>query len=413
MYSVSSTRFGSTSTSRNDSGEWCVIRLVMMPLIDTLLPDPVAPAMSRWGIPVRSTAIGCPATPRPSAMARPPRFATRWNSRDSITPRNETMRVSLLGTSMPMTGWPGTGASTRIDGAARASARSLVSRVILFTRTRVRPISSTRRTGLPSSSSCGAPSASFTATVRVFTSQPGSTPNCVTDGPSLICVTCASTPNDASVSMITCACRALSLLPVSFVSGLSRLSGGRIHPSGLRRRPFSSDGSGRAGSSAGEGDAFCCVGAPLPTSSAAGASATVSSGAGPDGAAIGAGGRWGSAAGRVVSGAYTSADCSGPTPTSHISVGRRRGRVIQSMRNCRTSQRLPIQASVPPSSSACAVWWDVIKAEIVTAISSMIATPWTDASHAPTLPVAEISERSAGPSVHAGVKNPAIPRPIA
>ncbi len=64
-------------------------------------------------------------------------------------------------------------------GAARASARSSASEAILLTRTRVRPL-------------------------RVSTKS-GSTPNCVIVGPRLISTTCAGAPKEASVSSIRCA----------------------------------------------------------------------------------------------------------------------------------------------------------------------------------------------------------------
>ena len=44
----------------------------MMVLMQTLLPDPVAPAMRTWGMVVRSTTTGLPRTSRPRAMGRPP-----------------------------------------------------------------------------------------------------------------------------------------------------------------------------------------------------------------------------------------------------------------------------------------------------------------------------------------------------
>ena len=96
-----------------------------------------------------------------------------------------------------------------------------------------------------------------------------------------------------------------------------------------------------------------------------------------------------------------------------MSVGRRRGRVIQSARNCRPSQRLLSHVTAPLRSNACAVWCGVIIAEIVSAISSMIATPGTDASHAPASPLAVATARSTDPRVQSGVTKPAIPRPIA
>ena len=68
------------------------------------------------------------------------------NASDSISPRSATILVSALGTSTPTIGCPGTGASIRIDGAARASARSSARRVIRLTRTLVLETSSARMT---------------------------------------------------------------------------------------------------------------------------------------------------------------------------------------------------------------------------------------------------------------------------
>ena len=42
--------------SRTSSGLACMRMLVMSALMHTLLPEPVAPATSRWGIFARSTA---------------------------------------------------------------------------------------------------------------------------------------------------------------------------------------------------------------------------------------------------------------------------------------------------------------------------------------------------------------------
>jgi hypothetical protein len=109
-----------------------------MALMHTLFPDPVAPAISKCGIAVRSTATAEPDTSRPRGMRRSP-FCLRYVS-DSNTPRKETSETWLLGTSMPTMGRPGTGASMRMGAAAKASARSLISELILLTRTRWRRI---------------------------------------------------------------------------------------------------------------------------------------------------------------------------------------------------------------------------------------------------------------------------------
>src|SRR5438105_10924191 len=53
--------------SRTSSGVALMSRLQMIELIDTLLPDPVWPAMRRCGSFARSATIGEPDTSRPSA----------------------------------------------------------------------------------------------------------------------------------------------------------------------------------------------------------------------------------------------------------------------------------------------------------------------------------------------------------
>ena len=200
--------------------------------MQTLLPLPVAPAISRCGIFARSATTGSPATLLPRASASLERPASRWNAVLSITLRRATSDVVTLGTSMPTTGLPGTGASIRMEGVARARARSLASDVIWLTRTRVRETSSVFTFGWPLRSKMGRPEPSRSWTVRVLISQPGSMPNCVTVGPSFICATSASTPKLASVSTISRERAALSgRSPVSGPTAASRSSGGIAQPS--------------------------------------------------------------------------------------------------------------------------------------------------------------------------------------
>ncbi len=103
-----------------------------------------------------------------------------------MTLRKLTVLKTILGTSMPTTDLPGTGASILILGAASASARSLDSDVIRSTLTLVRETSLVVTWMLPS--------LSFWRTSFVLRSQPGSTPNWVTVGPAFIWTTLASTP---------------------------------------------------------------------------------------------------------------------------------------------------------------------------------------------------------------------------
>ena len=94
----------------------------MRALTQTLLPDPVAPAMSRWGIRARSTAYALPDTSRPSANVS---LLVACSIRaSSYSRRNPTTSEAWFGISMPTTSRPGMGASMRMERAARAIARS-------------------------------------------------------------------------------------------------------------------------------------------------------------------------------------------------------------------------------------------------------------------------------------------------
>ena len=97
-------------------------RLVISALTITLLPEPVAPAISRWGILARSTAIALPATSRPRANVSVEPDAAKSTS--SRIRRRATTLNSLLGTSIPTALLPGIGASIRMLRAARAIERS-------------------------------------------------------------------------------------------------------------------------------------------------------------------------------------------------------------------------------------------------------------------------------------------------
>ena len=85
----------------------------MMVLMQTDLPEPVAPAISRWGILARSQTMGVPAMSLPSATTRG-LLALRMGS-DSSTSRRVTVARCLLGTSTPTRDLPGMGASMRTD----------------------------------------------------------------------------------------------------------------------------------------------------------------------------------------------------------------------------------------------------------------------------------------------------------
>ncbi len=121
LYADNSTRFRSTSTSRTSSGVALHSKLEISALTMTLLPEPVAPAISRCGILARSAARACPATSRPRAKVS---LEAARRSTSSRIRRRATMLKSLFGISIPTTLLPGIGASMRIVRAARAIARS-------------------------------------------------------------------------------------------------------------------------------------------------------------------------------------------------------------------------------------------------------------------------------------------------
>ena len=106
-------------------------RLAISTLTKTLLPWPVAPAMSRWGIRVRSPTMAWPETSLPTAS--PSESEPARKLADSTTSRIETRLADLLGTSIPTADLPGIGASIRSGAAARARERSFWSAVMRFT----------------------------------------------------------------------------------------------------------------------------------------------------------------------------------------------------------------------------------------------------------------------------------------
>ncbi len=92
-----------------------------MQLRPTLLPVPVAPAMSRWGIWVRSVMAVSPLTALPSASVRGLRDF--WKTSDWMISRSEIISRTSLGSSMATEPRP-LMRSMRIDSASSASARS-------------------------------------------------------------------------------------------------------------------------------------------------------------------------------------------------------------------------------------------------------------------------------------------------
>ena len=133
----SSTILGSTMMSFTSSGPALYKRLMMMEFMHTDLPEPVVPAISRWGILAMLPTMQLPSMLLPSAMEVMD-FALA-NSVESITSRRETVVTARFGTSMPTTEiFPGT-AAMRTPDAPRLRAISSAQPVILFSRT---PLSS-------------------------------------------------------------------------------------------------------------------------------------------------------------------------------------------------------------------------------------------------------------------------------
>ena len=100
LYTLNSTCLGSTMISRTCSGVVRYSRLHTMALMHTDLPLPVAPAMSRWGILLKSHSTGDPAMSLPSATSRGEGLA--FISGLSSTSRRDTVLTRVLGTSMPI-----------------------------------------------------------------------------------------------------------------------------------------------------------------------------------------------------------------------------------------------------------------------------------------------------------------------
>jgi len=110
--------------------------------MQTDLPDPVAPAISRCGIRAMSQRIGVPWMSRPRAAVSG--AFDRTYSGDSRMLRSKTALVSLLGISMPIADLPGIGASIRTPIAARLRAISSARLTIRLTLTPGPGVSSNR-----------------------------------------------------------------------------------------------------------------------------------------------------------------------------------------------------------------------------------------------------------------------------
>ena len=118
-----STTFGSTSTSFTSSGRRVYIRLMMIELSHTLLPEPVVPAMSMCGIFARSSISGLPDASLPRNIGSD-MFSAASGSAD-ISSRSRTFSFLRLGTSMPMVSLPAMLGTMRTFCALRARAMSV------------------------------------------------------------------------------------------------------------------------------------------------------------------------------------------------------------------------------------------------------------------------------------------------
>ena len=107
--------------------------LMISVLMQTDLPEPVAPAINRCGIFAISVTITLPPISLPTANA------TGLFAFSKASPSRSSLKCTALGvsfgTSMPTADFPGIGASIRMLGAARLSLRSSARFVILLTRT--------------------------------------------------------------------------------------------------------------------------------------------------------------------------------------------------------------------------------------------------------------------------------------
>ena len=104
-----------------------------MELMQTDLPEPVAPAMSKCGILVRSETNGLPLTSLPRAMGSS-RFSSFQIELSRIS-RSPTGVDFWLGTSTPTAALPGMGARMRTDWARMPRAIFLSRPEIFSTRT--------------------------------------------------------------------------------------------------------------------------------------------------------------------------------------------------------------------------------------------------------------------------------------
>ena len=107
--------------------------LAIKVFMQTLLPEPVAPAIKTWGILEISVTMGCPATSFPNANASFDLwFVKASHSKISL---KWTVSFSLFGISIPTACFPGIGASIRMLSAAKFKAISSAKFAFLLTLT--------------------------------------------------------------------------------------------------------------------------------------------------------------------------------------------------------------------------------------------------------------------------------------
>ena len=103
---------------RTSSGVERISSEVTIELMKLDLPEPVAPATSRWGIFARLATTKPPSTSLPS-----PTTSGWWSERavlDRSTSPRETISLSALGISMPIADLPGIGLRIRTSAEATA-----------------------------------------------------------------------------------------------------------------------------------------------------------------------------------------------------------------------------------------------------------------------------------------------------
>ena len=133
LYTDNSTTFGSTISNFTSLGFALYKMLVISVFIQTDFPEPVLPAISKWGIFAISVTTASPPTSFPNANVN---FDfPSVNLSESIISLKATIDFDLLGTSIPTVCFPGIGASILIVSASRLSAISSDKLAILLTLT--------------------------------------------------------------------------------------------------------------------------------------------------------------------------------------------------------------------------------------------------------------------------------------